>query len=250
MSQQLNSQRSRAQSFQQPPQQARAPTSIPALHNTATEERQASAQSSLLPDPSIPSRVTDVDVDIFRGFTDSLPQADQASTASQNQALMTNQARASDAGFSHHNVGPFQNQVTTSPLPRPSSSSLSQSPLEQTNEQSHGTLVISHTGRSKYLGPTAASEWLKDVCAVRAFSRRLTNLQQEIDALHDTPTASRPGSPGPGQTGRPANQAQHGIFSFLGSRNTPSVSSLMLSLPNPEEAEVLIDSYYRYFGWS
>ena len=30
-------------------------------------------------------------------------------------------------------------------------------------EQSHGTLVISHSGRSKYLGPSAASEWLKDV---------------------------------------------------------------------------------------
>lgn len=32
-----------------------------------------------------------------------------------------------------------------------------------TEEQSHGTLVISHSGRSKYFGPTAASEWLKDV---------------------------------------------------------------------------------------
>lgn len=34
------------------------------------------------------------------------------------------------------------------------------------NDQSHGTLVISHTGRSKYLGPSAASEWLKDVSRV------------------------------------------------------------------------------------
>jgi hypothetical protein len=31
------------------------------------------------------------------------------------------------------------------------------------NEPSHGTLVISASGRSKYLGPSAASEWLKDV---------------------------------------------------------------------------------------
>ena len=30
-------------------------------------------------------------------------------------------------------------------------------------EQSIGTLVIGHDGRSKYLGPTAASEWLMDV---------------------------------------------------------------------------------------
>lgn len=29
---------------------------------------------------------------------------------------------------------------------------------------SHGTLMLSQGGRSKYLGPTAGSEWLKDVC--------------------------------------------------------------------------------------
>lgn len=29
---------------------------------------------------------------------------------------------------------------------------------------SHGTLMLSKGGRSKYLGPTAGSEWLKDVC--------------------------------------------------------------------------------------
>jgi hypothetical protein len=49
---------------------------------------------------------------------------------------------------------PFQNRHLTA------SSQSPKSPLEQ----SHGTLVISSTGRSKYLGPTAASEWLKDVC--------------------------------------------------------------------------------------
>ena len=32
-----------------------------------------------------------------------------------------------------------------------------------TTAQSHGTLVISHSGQSKYLGPSAASEWLRDV---------------------------------------------------------------------------------------
>lgn len=31
-------------------------------------------------------------------------------------------------------------------------------------EHSYGTLVISRSGRSKYLGRTAASEWLKNVC--------------------------------------------------------------------------------------
>ena len=32
-----------------------------------------------------------------------------------------------------------------------------------TEDTGYGTLVLSHGGRSKYLGPTAGSEWLKDV---------------------------------------------------------------------------------------
>lgn len=35
--------------------------------------------------------------------------------------------------------------------------------MEAPEEQSHGTLMLTQGGRSKYLGPTAASEWLKDV---------------------------------------------------------------------------------------
>lgn len=34
---------------------------------------------------------------------------------------------------------------------------------DQSGNPGMGTLVMSHTGRSKYLGPSAASEWLKDV---------------------------------------------------------------------------------------
>lgn len=41
-------------------------------------------------------------------------------------------------------------------------------PLQPTDDGetsgSHGTLMLSKGGRSKYLGPTAGSEWLKDVC--------------------------------------------------------------------------------------
>jgi hypothetical protein len=36
-------------------------------------------------------------------------------------------------------------------------------PAEEEEGHSHGTLVISKSGRSKYLGRTAASEWLKNV---------------------------------------------------------------------------------------
>lgn len=33
---------------------------------------------------------------------------------------------------------------------------------------SYGTLMLSEGGRSKYLGPTAGSEWLRDVCKMSA----------------------------------------------------------------------------------
>lgn len=34
--------------------------------------------------------------------------------------------------------------------------------------QSSGTLLMAHGGRSKYLGPNASSEWLRDVSAARS----------------------------------------------------------------------------------
>lgn len=46
-------------------------------------------------------------------------------------------------------------------------SSITLAPAASPEDQSFGTLVISHSGRSKYLGPTAASEWLKDVSLPR-----------------------------------------------------------------------------------
>ena len=42
-------------------------------------------------------------------------------------------------------------------------SMFTQTGMSPNDEPSHGTLVISASGRSKYLGPSAASEWLKDV---------------------------------------------------------------------------------------
>ena len=39
----------------------------------------------------------------------------------------------------------------------------------QAPDSAHGTLLIGRGGRSKYLGPTAASEWLKDVCVIRSY---------------------------------------------------------------------------------
>jgi len=155
-----------------------------AIHSTPREQRPPSTTSSQLPNagadhgsvpttvplsanPSLTSHVASVDIDIFRGFTDSQQQNSQALAATQSQGSLLTHAQTRHESFSsQNNTGSFQNQVTTSPLLRPSSATMSHSPLEEASDQSHGTLVISHTGRSKYLGPTAASEWLKDVSAL------------------------------------------------------------------------------------
>lgn len=106
---------------------------------------------------------------------------------------------------------------------------------EEPGAQSHGTLVISHTGSSKYLGPSAASEWLKDA---------------EVLEGAETPGFSRAASP---NNVLPNTQprAQSGFpFSARSTHAVPSLLTLALSLPTIEEAEALVDSYYRYFGWS
>jgi hypothetical protein len=60
---------------------------------------------------------------------------------------------------------PFNDIVawSQSPVENLSDPTIRQTILSPANEASHGTLVISASGRSKYLGPSAASEWLKDV---------------------------------------------------------------------------------------
>ncbi|WWC65511.1 uncharacterized protein I303_108129 [Kwoniella dejecticola CBS 10117] len=108
-------------------------------------------------------------------------------------------------------------------------------PDDSPDNQSYGTLVLSHGGRSKYLGPTAASEWLKD---------------QEIHEPVESPSASRYPSPD-----RPTDLAS-------GSTSMPQPSipfpfrsqylrtdQLLSKLPPIDEGMVLVDSYYRYFAW-
>lgn len=82
----------------------------------------------------------------------------QLSGANPNQ----NQASTS---FHHNALGSRPSTGTTSALPMAhQDATVTFSP---TAEPSHGTLVISQSGRSKYLGPSAASEWLKDVSQIR-----------------------------------------------------------------------------------
>lgn len=55
---------------------------------------------------------------------------------------------------------------------------------------SHGTLMLTEGGRSKYLGPTAGSEWLKDVCCSMLMLSKLNRPSQRhkmSQKLHQIP---------------------------------------------------------------
>nr|KIR83485.1 hypothetical protein I308_06147 [Cryptococcus tetragattii IND107] len=116
-------------------------------------------------------------------------------------------------------------------------SSVRSDPIQQ--EQSFGTLVLSHGGGSKYLGPTAASEWLKD------------QEIQEAQDFGDTPGPSR--APSPSQRQRPVRAStmldQGGIFPFDVISPSVSTQTIFDHLPPRHEASVLAESYYRYFAW-
>jgi hypothetical protein len=105
----------------------------------------------------------------------TVPQSNMEQNFQDQQVSMSFQP----LGYSHEAQRPItndQSQVIQQPF---NDNAWSGSPVEHlpgavvrqtvvspSNEASHGTLVISASGRSKYLGPSAASEWLKDVsCA-------------------------------------------------------------------------------------
>ncbi|KAJ0104372.1 hypothetical protein J7T55_011156 [Diaporthe amygdali] len=71
---------------------------------------------------------------------------------------------------------------------------------------SHGTLMLGKRGRSKYLGPTAGSEWLKE--ASRLFdlkdAHRTDPIQSETQDVQDTPLMTRAPSPEHGQDSAPS----------------------------------------------
>ncbi|WVW79032.1 hypothetical protein I302_100995 [Kwoniella bestiolae CBS 10118] len=106
---------------------------------------------------------------------------------------------------------------------------------------SHGTLVIGQEGRSRYLGPTAGTEWLKN--------------QEMGDANSPEPRRSpSPENPTPHITeingGKRIGTEQIRAFPFPLSNSTFTMESLLSQLPPKDDAEVLMDSYYRYFAWN
>ncbi|THC88987.1 hypothetical protein EYZ11_011571 [Aspergillus tanneri] len=128
----------------------------------------------------------------------------------------------------HGNAVPEQRNFTSQPV--------------DVNEGSgsYGTLMLSKGGRSRYLGPTAGSEWLKD---------------SETQNTSDTPPATRPPSPKAplSSTQFPGGDWHLGpvpvAFPFNSSAAHISTQGLLSHLPPKEEAWTLVESYYRYCAW-
>ncbi|KAL4764891.1 Zn(II)2Cys6 transcription factor [Aspergillus foveolatus] len=104
---------------------------------------------------------------------------------------------------------------------------------------SHGTLMLGKGGRSKYLGPTAGSEWLKDT---------------ETQFAPDSASVTRAPSP-VNQPSAPLQSSQLGLgfapiaFPFNTSGARTGIRDLLSYLPPREEALTLVESYYRYCAW-
>ncbi|KAI2816762.1 hypothetical protein CBS115989_6533 [Aspergillus niger] len=105
---------------------------------------------------------------------------------------------------------------------------------------SYGTLMLGKGGRSKYLGPTAGSEWLKE---------------SETQDISDSPPVTRAPSPKIAQepvrsrSGRLTPGTAPIAFPFNVAASHVSTRELLSRLPPREEAETLVASYYRYCAW-
>ncbi|ODN75930.1 hypothetical protein L202_05915 [Cryptococcus amylolentus CBS 6039] len=143
------------------------------------------------------------------------------------------------------NGGPSSSQPSSIVAPHPQLPPISSfntrgsAPVGSPVEHSHGTLVIGKSGRSRYLGPTAGTEWLKN---------------QEMGGM-ETPGHSR--SPVAGTSALanpqiPSKSYSDPLYSFPFNEPVAAadVETLFSRLPARGDAEVLVDSYYRYFAWN
>lgn len=104
-------------------------------------------------------------------------------------------------------------------------------------DESYGTLVIDRSGRSKWLGPTAGTEWLKN---------------QEVDGSPATSRRTSGTSPHRGASPPPRDFGfgEDSLFPFPAWGPPPTMETIMLHLPPLEEAAVLVDSYFRNYTWN
>ncbi|WVF70366.1 hypothetical protein IAT40_005156 [Kwoniella sp. CBS 6097] len=112
-------------------------------------------------------------------------------------------------------------------------------------QHSHGTLVIGHSGRSRYLGPTAGTEWLKN--------QELRNGDETTADETSSPELAPSKPPATGFSAERDNRqaVEHLLaFPFPVPAGASGVEALLSHLPSRDDAEVLMDSYYRYFAWN
>ncbi|ORY30771.1 hypothetical protein BCR39DRAFT_598252 [Naematelia encephala] len=187
------------------------------------------------------------------GTEDMTFDLDVTSLVTPTGSLTTPQANSQASQIPHSTFLPSIPTVSDIQTSQNATNSPSQPPIYTSRPgriasppgQSHGTLAISHTGRSKYLGPSAASEWLKD---------------QEVIESRETPTPWRVPSPEPMSvpTDYPhlasVSAALHKLQSTFPFGSTPaylpSLPTLVSALPAEDEAQSLVESYNRYFAWS
>ncbi|EJT46054.1 hypothetical protein A1Q1_05436 [Trichosporon asahii var. asahii CBS 2479] len=119
----------------------------------------------------------------------------------------------------------------------------STSPIHQRQEpqDNYGTLVIDKSGRSKWLGPTAGTEWLKNVSYP---------IPPEADWQQELSSSARPRSTSP-QTSSPTRVDESGgLFPFPSWGPPPTMDTLTSHLPAPEVARDLLDCYYENYAWN
>ena len=137
-----------------------------------------------------------------------------------------------------------------------------------------GSLLVDRGGRSRYLGHTAASEWLQDVSNIGNNERdhyMATYLiyesslpQQENRVGLITPEVSRMPSPVPSELPTAHNETHAtpqsatviqvtpgvgGSFPFETPNGAIDMKTLLGMLPPSVEGDFLVDAFYRYFSW-
>ncbi|KAJ4987063.1 transcriptional regulatory protein C1F7.11c 2 [Stagonosporopsis vannaccii] len=113
---------------------------------------------------------------------------------------------------------------------------------DATQDGSYGTLMLSEGGRSKYLGPTAGSEWLRD-----SENQNASGSPTVLSTRAPSPVLTY--DPLPAQRHHSATERLAGAFPFSPMSHRVSTRDLVSRLPPKEEALALVSCYYRYCAW-
>ncbi|KAL4901553.1 hypothetical protein BDW74DRAFT_187209 [Aspergillus multicolor] len=205
-----------------------SPTSLDLGHQPLRQERLAHHNGTSQRDtPSCTLNYLDPTPSQQRNLTTRRGDFEQLAVlarALQSAPVHTSPLAASDQGAGSENNEPN----------RPSGLSHRSSISQTVGESgSYGTLMLGKGGRSKYLGPTAGSEWLRET---------------EAQDGAESPPLTRAPSPKIPQASA-AFQTPPIAFPFNASAAHISTRELLSRLPPKEEAETLVESYYRYCSW-